>query len=351
MIKVLFCGAGYGAGNIGDDAILAGLLISCRMHMPKDTLYGALTFNPSFTKTHIKLDSVWSTESDVSNAFKWATHIVFGGASLLAPGSIGYCASLIRLAHERKKPVCMLGVGTSTELTGTLKELLQKDYDSLDMIVLRSETDKKVAVTMGLKEENLKVCADGAFAIDCAGISYAPTDVLGINLVHEELPNKYPYVQTTIALLKSLSSEFKFSFLCGEIRKDMQYDFCLLHKLFELFGGTFSCTYVNYLGLLKRLALCRVVLTMRMHITIFCALIGVPCIPIIREPKTRIMANELGFKYTLLLDIKQTDLKALMSEVLKDPSKAMADVSKIQLLKDRSLRNGLMLRDWVSKAL
>ncbi|MCK4498883.1 polysaccharide pyruvyl transferase family protein [Candidatus Babeliales bacterium] len=351
MTKVLFCGAGYGAGNIGDDAILAGLLIASRMYLQKDTQYGIIAFGPNFPKDGIGIDKVFKSHNEVDKAFDWATHVILGGASLLAAGSVAYCSMLIKQAQERDKPVCMLGVGSSTELVGSLLWLFQQHYSSLDMITLRSEADKEAAISMGLRAENLYVCADGAFAIDYESITEIPKNILGVNLVHEELPNRHTYVKTVTSLLKGLEKDLTFSFLCEETRKDMQYDFFLLHELHQQFGGTLSCEYLDYQNFLKKMSACRLILTMRMHMMVFCALLGIPCVPIIREVKMKMMADELGLTKTLALDETVLNAQSLMVGILKDLNIAKADKTKVEALRKRAFNNGFMLQKWMSHTL
>lgn len=355
-MRVLFCGAGYGAGNIGDDAILAGLLISLRMHLPKNTQYGAIMFSRSYTKDRAGIDEVFFVKDSVDEAFGWATHIIFGGATLLSGWAIDNCSNLIKLAQSMKKPFCMLAAGTSNEPADDLKKLLQDNYNRMDLITLRSETDRKAAISFGLLPEKLHVCADGAFAVDYGNLSYNPSVTLGVNLVGENdsnksLSNKYSYVDTMTQLLTAMPKNSTFKFICGETRKEARYDYSLLHDLHQCFGGTFFCDYCHYLDLFKVLISCQVVLTMRMHMTLFCALLGVPCIPIVREAKTQMMANEVGFAYTISLDESYSNLQALVFKVLKYPTIALADVTKVNALRKRALTNGAMFQEWVYKTL
>ena len=354
-VRVLFCGAGYGAGNIGDDAILAGLLVSSKKQLSKDTQYGAVVFNRSYTKERAGVDKVFFKDN-VDEAFRWATHIVFGGATLLSGWAIDNCSNLIRLAQSMKKPFCMLAAGTSNEPSDKLMKLLQNDYNKMDMITLRSETDRKAAISFGLLPEKLHVCADGAFAVDCGDLVYNPSVTLGINLVGEsdsnqDLSGKHPYTETMTQLLTKMCGTSSFKFICGETRTEARYDYSLLHNLHQRFGGVFFCDYCHYLDLFKVLISCKVVLSMRMHITIFCALLGVPCIPIVRELKMQIMANEVGFIYTASLDETYVNLQDLVFKVLHNPSMAIADADKIKNLQKRSLSNGVMLQKWIEKKL
>ena len=347
MNKVLFCGAGYGAGNIGDDAILEGLLISARAYLRPDTEYGALTFNPAFTRSNTKIDQIFNFYVDVDIAFSWATHIVLGGGSLLSGWSIECCSDLIAKAHAMKKPICMLAAGTSVESKDHLKWLLKTHFGSLDMITLRSETDRELAISWELHPDKVYVTADGAFTIDHNLVRYEPENLLGINLVDDKLKDGNSYIDAISHLLTDHKPEMNLFFICGEMRKTGNFDYEILSNLHSQFGGEFFCDYVHYLTLLKQLARCKVIVTMRMHIMIFCALIGIPCIPIIREPKMHLMADSLGFNYRLSLNFSASVLKDLLSYVIKDPNVAMADVERVNALKLGAMRNGEFLCKWM----
>ena len=347
MNKILFCGAGYGAGNVGDDAILDGLLVSARVYLREDTQYGVLTFDPSFTKQNVKIDQAFNFESGVNAAFTWATHIVLGGGSLLSGWSIEHCSGLIHKANVMDKPICMLAAGASVTPTDHQKELLVAHFGSLDMITLRSKEDRDLAIEWGLNSERLYICADGAFAIDHKSVSYSPEDLLGINLVNEMLVSRHSYLHTVAAFVSK--QDMRIYYICGEMRKGDQFDYTILKGLHDQFGGELFCEYVNYIDLLKQLARCKVVVTMRMHIMIFCSLIGVPCIPIIREPKMAMMADSLGLYFTLSLDEPLTSFTDVVNYIFDNPELAIADEDKVNALKDRAIQNGNMLCRWMRK--
>ncbi len=350
MNKVLFCGAGYRAGNIGDDAILEGLLISARKYLQTDTQYGALTFNSAFTKSGMRIDEVFNFESEVDSAFSWATHIVLGGASLLSGWSIEYCSQLIIKANVIHKPICMLAAGTSVEPSEQQKQLIQEHFGSLEMITLRSEADRKRAVEWGLHPSKLYVCADSTFAIDYSNIMPEVRTFLGINLVDCELMDKNSYVDSIIDFLTDYPPKMELFFICGETRQVGGFDFEILHKLSNQFpGSSFLGEYLHYRDFLQELSKCKVVITMRMHIMIFCSLLGIPCIPIIREPKMSIMADLLDIKERLPLNFSANAFKDQISKVLENPKIALADEEKVNNLKFRAMQNGNFLCRWIRK--
>jgi polysaccharide pyruvyl transferase WcaK-like protein len=357
--KILFCGPGYGAGNIGDDAILAGALTLARKYLSKDTQYGAIVYQSYFTKERADTDKVFPFlycnedfsfyNKEIDDAFNWATHIVFGGATLIGDWGIPRCARLIKLAHKLNKPVCMLGVGVTNRPSKKQLQLLRETFGSLDLITVRSEKDKEVAISYGLSSEKIKVCADLAFAIDCKNISYDSKNTFGINLVSDEVSKKHPHVENLRRFLIKNKLDMSLSFICGEARKDSCFDYDILFNFHKQLGGTFVCEHFNYLDFLKLLTTCRVILTMRMHMTIFCALVGVPCIPLVRERKTKLMADSLGFSCILSLDEDFNDMASLISSVLKHPKKALVDVNKVKMMKKKALDcNGLLLQKWIN---
>lgn len=349
-MRVLFCGPGYGAGNIGDDAILSGALIIARKYLPKETQYGAIVFQSYFTEKHADVNIVFQHNKETNEAFNWATHVIFGGATLIGDWGISHCAELIKLAHSLGKPACMLGVGVTNKPSRNHLELLKETFSLLDLITVRSNRDKEIAVSYGLSSEKLKVCADLAFAINYKGISYKPTDTFGINLVHENLSERHSHIENLKKFLTKKSHNLALSFICGEARKDGRFDYFLLQSLHKQFGGSFTCKHLTYFNFLKLLTSCHIVLTMRMHMVIFCSLVGVPCIPLVRERKTKLMADSLGLSHTLSLDESPSNFCFLLSDLLMHPKKALADIDKVDAMKKRALDcNGLLLQQWVSK--
>lgn len=350
LMRILFCGPGYGAGNIGDDAILAGALTIARKYLPKETEYGAIVYQPYFTKDRADTDRVFQYDKEINDAFSWATHIVFGGATLIGDWGIPRCAKLIKLAHRLKKPACMLGVGVTNKPSEDQLKLLRETFGSLDLITVRSEKDKEIAISYGLFSEKLKVCADLAFAIDCKGVSHKSKGIFGINLVHDKPSKGHAYIENLGDFLRTKPYDFHLSFICGEARKNSCFDYVLLHDFHERFGGRLICEHFFYPDFLKLLASCHVLLTMRMHMVILCSLIGVPCIPLVRERKTKLMADSLGFLHTLSLDDSSFVYQSLISDILEHPEKALADVNKVDVMKKRALDcNGLLLQEWINR--
>jgi len=358
--KILFAGTGYGAGNIGDDAILEGLVNVTRAACPNVEI-GALSYNPEKSKSQTNLDFVWSTNlQGTLSGFRWATHIVLGGATLISekPGisyPIGHCCNLIDLALLQRKPISMIAVGTSDVETKTAKKLIQSHYARyLDVITVRSEKDKEIAVNLDMACSRVFVCADGAFAIrrlERVAVQSKNFKSIVISLVSEGNAMRFGYVDSVSKALLKLRNEypnFCVTGICSETRRDKQYDYQLTHEVaVRRLYGKIICDYLSPDEFMNKLADYSLVVTMRMHILVFCSLIGIPCLPIVRESKTKLMSDMLGIKETLSLDSGPEEIYAKIKMLLEKPELAVVPFEKIDELYRRSMKNGTILRQWI----
>jgi len=336
-LKILFCGTGYGAGNIGDDSILNGLLIAARKYLPRDTEYGAISWNPAITTRFTGIKS-WHYREEAP--FQWATHCVLGGATLISERPslvypLKYCASVI----SKAKKACMLAVGTSDIESDEAFDIIRESYDGkLGVISVRSEKDRERAESFGIHWGKLEVCADAAFA-DNLSVPYRPKNIIGVSLVNEAFNSQFDFANSVQTALKGR----KVKGLCSETRKNPEYDF---HVLKRVIDGDVFCEYVSPQRFVKELAVCNVVLTMRMHIMVFCSMIGVPVIPLIREEKMNLMADELGLSKRLYLTSTADEIKNMIDKT--DPKVLTVRPEKINILRERALLNGAVLRRWIN---
>lgn len=336
-LRILFCGTGYGAGNIGDDSILNGLLIASRKYLPRDTEYGAISWNPAITTKFTGIKS-WHYREEYP--FQWATHCVLGGATLISERPsivypLRYCASVIGKA----KKACMLAVGTSNVESEEALEIIRDVYDGkLGVISVRSEKDRERAESFGIHWAKLEVCADAAFA-DNLSATHKPKGFIGVSLVNEAFNSEFDFAKNVQEALK----DKKVKGLCSETRKNPEYDF---HVLKRVIGGDIFCEYVPPQRFVKELSVCNIVLTMRMHIMVFCSMIGVPVIPLIREEKMNLMADELGLTKRLYLNSTAAEIKNMIDNT--DPDKLIVRPERINALRERALLNGAVLRKWIN---
>lgn len=356
MKRILFCGNVYGAGNIGDDAILEGLVTSFR-RLEENIEIGAISMCPSHTKATIDIDYVWSnTLKSEREAINWATHIILGGGTLLTDSQnirypLQHCCRIIDHAINCRKPISMLAAGASDINRIAAKGLLDKYINRyLDIITVRSDFDKIQAVNNGGINENLlNIGADGAFALNISA-KWQPENIIGISLVSEGNDSiGYPQrVANAINRFQEQHPLFKYMGICSEVRKESQFDYPLIKFTLDSINGIWSIQddYKSPQEFIKFLSQFNFVLTMRMHILVFCCLKGIPCIAIVREQKMQNMLNSLGIEEYLRMDSNEEEIFKTFQLAVTEPEKFLPNASKLETLKRLSVNN---LDVWVEQ--
>jgi polysaccharide pyruvyl transferase WcaK-like protein len=361
-MKILIAGTGYGAGNIGDDAILMGLVRIIRTAAP-DCEVGSILFSGECS-SEVKeiLDRYWlSSKLETIDAIRWATHIVLGGATLISERPsirypIKHCVRIIRWAKLLDKPIVALCVGTSDVESSRAKRLVKTYYGKyLDFISLRGEGDQQDCVKMGIPEDKLFVTADAAFSL--YGELVEPkqrhpsvtNEVWGVNLVSEGQEGRYNYHDKVAESLKKHRDHVTIVGVCSEVRKDKEFDYHITKYVLERVSDKVEmlCQYLSPRELVQELLKFDLVISMRMHLLIFCAMTGIPCLPIVRERKTELMAKSLGInKYWIIKDdSKHLDecLNALITR--RELGRPAPEI--IAQLFDRAFKNVVLIKKWL----
>jgi polysaccharide pyruvyl transferase WcaK-like protein len=353
-MKILFCGCIYGAGNIGDDAILAGLLRAFSLAVP-DAELGVVSYNPTKTRVDFDLEHVWGLSfQETRSAFKWATHVVLGGATLISENPtvkypLRHCCNLIDHAIFSNKPISMLAAGASNIRSQYAKRLLDRYYEeNLDLITVRSPYDLKQAVSAGgLSEDKLNIAADAAFAVDVSPVAHRGK-FLGVSLVDEARQGDVLIEKLTVAVKAFLDEKtLRPVGICSETRPYPYYDRDTNAKVLERVGIPFDMSgeYLSCPEFFETLAGCQLVVTMRMHVVVFCALLKIPCVAIVREQKINSMLSELGLPDGIEMSFKSDELLQKMEDAFEHPEKYLVGDEKIQELKDRACLNAKLWRE------
>ena len=354
--RVLFCGCGYGAGNIGDDAILEGLTVSFRGAVPGMTI-GAISYNPQHTRRHIPELEIFGRErKEIARAFRWATHVVLGGGTLIADTvsvdfPVRWCSRLIGEAVKAGLPVSILGAGVSGGTRPEARRLVKRYYGHyLAPIAVRSQYDRDAATAFGLDTNAVHVTADPAFALDWERRGVRMDGLLGVNLVNEGRAGAAFVTRVAGALAEACEdTDLHLIGLCGDARTEPGFDSALttraIHRVQP--GARIASYYALPSELAKHLCACRLVITMRLHILVFCTLLGVPCLPIAREPKTRHMVRDLGLPDALPLDVSAASLLDAIRDALASPAQHIVDADTVEALRLRARSNSAL---WLAEA-
>jgi len=180
MSKKIVIAGNYGAGNLGDEMILQGVL-----EMLKNMFEGAeitvLSANPAETENMHKVKSLYlfpagfrSLIKSIKNGWLKATKQAVKECDLFVLGGGGLFASIKKRANiiwalqvfwARKKPLFVLGQSLEkiNGLTGRI--IIAKVFSKAKVIVLRDYLSKSILETMGINK-TIYVLPDPAFRIE-----------------------------------------------------------------------------------------------------------------------------------------------------------------------------------------
>jgi polysaccharide pyruvyl transferase WcaK-like protein/glycosyltransferase involved in cell wall biosynthesis len=185
MSGVLICGAA-GFTNLGDDAILWGMLTQLRHALPGRRI--RVVGGPELTSTTARFDALPLTYDDreeLSRAIEDAALVILGGGGMLY--DIGYHASLSRFltdppdrqllyelaklaaaARVAHRPVMLYGVGVGPLLTSAARQAARFIGEEAVAITVRDQASADALGDCGVTPARIHVAADPAVVIEPA---------------------------------------------------------------------------------------------------------------------------------------------------------------------------------------
>jgi len=160
----------YGCGNIGDEAILGGLLAGFRRLCPEAAVV-VLSADPAATSAEYGVEAIprFSLKAFWRELAR-AQLFVSGGGGLLQDTTSWrsplYYLALLRLARRRRVPSAALCQGIGPLRRGWVKRLVARTLLSTDLIVVRDEASVRLLAEMGLPLSSIHLGADAAWLLD-----------------------------------------------------------------------------------------------------------------------------------------------------------------------------------------
>lgn len=174
----------YGAGNMGDELILAGLLREIRRIDPVAEIT-VLTQDPDDTQCRHGVTGLYlgplsargprafgwlrSSWVQIFRAVRRADIVVLGGGGLLQDvhdfGAIPYHLQTVCLGLLLGRPVVGVGLGVGPILTGTSRTLIRTVCDHMDEVSVRDARSARELAECGVDPARVTVGADLAFTL------------------------------------------------------------------------------------------------------------------------------------------------------------------------------------------
>lgn len=317
----------YGYGNSGDDALLGAII--------KDMREINEEFNPIVLSHNTEsTQSLYGVECadrfsfpQVMKAFKKAKVLILGGGSLIqdvtSTKSLLYYLWCIKAAKKQGLKVMLYANGIGPIIKEENQKRASKVLDTVDIITLRDEESHQVLKQLGVTKPEIVVTADPAFSFDievkdisqdfsidgdyfCVSVrNWAESDekvISGMAGMLDYISDKYSLIPVFVPM------QFEKDLNPGRIiASKMKCKSVVIHKKLSL-KQIFSLIKYS-----------KAVVSVRLHMLIFGAAMGIPSIGIDYDPKIKGFQKHIDVPYVLEKeDIQNLDYEKIIDEFMEN---------------------------------
>ena len=293
--RVLLSGY-YGFANAGDEAVLAGLVLSLRAVDPHLEIT-VLSINPRETQAAHGVRAVHrSRPKDLLPALARTDLLISGGGSLLqdvtSAHGILYYLGVVRLAQMLGKRTMFGAQGVGPLRRARSRRLVAGVANRLDAVTVRDSESADLLRTIGVSRPAIEVAADPALLLGPDVLTPSPSDTYGVALrpwhgqedlavrladaCREALPQARPVLFPMQPQTDTLIGE-QFALLCNQQEKAGAVSP----------GGGLD-------ALVRAIGGCEMMVGMRLHALILAAAAGVPSVGLSYDPKVAAFMAQSG---------------------------------------------------------
>lgn len=318
----------YGFGNVGDEAILAGLLEGIRrLDAQADVI--VLSGDPGATIREHHVAAVPRRLLSVRQQLATADLLISGGGGLLQDvtswRSPLYYLGVIHLARSARVPIACIGHGVGPLRRGPIRALARRVLAGVDLIAVRDEGSRAALRALGLAHP-IALGADLAFLLPSPDEAEIAAARRRADLPDDARPTAAIALRPPAGRALAPDLAERLGRAVGRACADLG----LLPVLIPMHAGldarfaraaaaaspTPAHVVPSPVALHDALALvagCQLVIAARLHALVFAALGGVPAVPISYDPKVDALADQLGIEpATTLAD---SDARALSAGI------------------------------------
>jgi polysaccharide pyruvyl transferase WcaK-like protein len=319
-MKIVIAACGYGAGNIGDEAILSGL-INILLSIDSSINIHAMSINPKITKKMHHIESfIWMNFKKPISILKYILNIqscdlvLFGGATL---GDDTYGISypivstsiMIFFAKLFRKKTGLISIGVNKFETTLGKIFVRLFYGSVDFITTRDRPSLMILNSIGINKNKIVETADAAYALNPLkkNIGLSALKLRGIDdskklvaiSVLNEVYQHYDYKEKIAQLCDYLIERYDYVpvFINHEVRlgKDQEATNDTISYIKEKYKvKIFSIEFYPPDLMASMLMNFQFAIGMRMHFLILSTIAQIPVIGISRVDKVDNFFQQLG---------------------------------------------------------
>jgi polysaccharide pyruvyl transferase CsaB len=299
----------YGFGNLGDEAVLAGLLVGLREHAP-----GArpvvLSANPAATRAMHQVDAVPRAPADVWRALSDARLLVSGGGSLVqdvtSARSALYYLGTMQAASWRSVPIAVIGQGIGPVERPWVRSLAGRAYSKAQIVSVRDADSVNTLNALGVTR-HVHLGADLALLAPAADASSVRDRIGAEGLDRARVRvgvaiRSWPGMRDLEELGRGVG---RFAEMFGARVAVFPFDLVRDRQASRIVADAAvgrvleATTPSELLGLVGAMDL---MVAVRLHGLIFAAAGGVPSVALAYDPKVRAFMSEIGMPAVLPVD-------------------------------------------------
>ena len=294
----------YGCGNVGDDALMLGLLTGLGEAPMEIT---ALSGNPELTRRMFNVRAVPRKDPRaIKGELETTDALVFGGGGLLQDKtsllSLKYYTHLIHMAKGMGKRVALIaqGIGPIDSYLG--RRATAKALALCDLITVRDSESLSVARSLGAK--HVELTADLAWLVRPSNSPAAEFGMAGMKSVAISARPWKNAKRIAEAFGGFSQTLFKRGYIPVPVEMDRGMDTKILDQIAKLHGG--RCPDIRNVSspadMVSKLGRMNAIVSMRLHAGIFAASAGIAPMMIAYDPKVSSFARLLGLPIPLAVD-------------------------------------------------
>jgi polysaccharide pyruvyl transferase WcaK-like protein len=371
--RIIIGGNIYECGNIGDDAVLAGILQEVKRTIPDSAL--CIETHKGQPLPFVKESCEWVDCYDRTAVFakirKCDVYVVGGGTMIGDELSLRFPLEhlAVRVAYAKwlGKRVLFAGVGANRLKTAQGRRLATGLVKLADLMSCRDEASAAVCRDLcPERTDHIRTHADPAYLLapertertERMGASFAKRGpILGINVLNEAWGKLKDYKQAIAGACNILHRKHGLFpvFFCNEIRTDAYFDIMANIETAAMLSCPHRILYPEYLTpaeMMDVIGRFDAVLSLRMHGLIFAAVAGTPFAGISRIDKVDNFMGQFGLKACGSIEnvTAEAIVASVESALAECQSRKTQMAAEVALLRKRASGLGDCFAEWAGRA-
>lgn len=359
----------YGAGNIGDDAVLQGILRIIDSSVPQAAVSVGTDKGQRLDGLLPCLHYINSHDMrQVIRTIKESDLVISGGGTMIGDElnlsfPLGYNVRLISIAKLYGKRVSMLAIGANRLRHDAGVKAARTIVRLCDLITVRDDESRSVCLELGAKPSRTVTTVDPAFLLEAKETPRtkklkerlrARGKVFGVNVVNEAWTHLNGYKIGIARACEYLSSRYGYLpvFFCNEVRPGDFFDFqanSQTARLLTCEHEVLEPVYYSPEEMIDILSAFEFVIGMRMHSLIFAAVAGTPFVAVSRVDKVDNFMHLFGLSSSgTVTHCDSAKLIADVAHLIEERRSLKRHLAeRVTHLRRDCLKNATLLRDLV----